>query len=54
MIASERERQPEHNTLAHRQAVMSALMAAVTELAPSIQVGVMAEAGARPPPTSPR
>jgi uncharacterized protein YgbK (DUF1537 family) len=38
VITSERERRPEHNTLAHGQAVMSALMVAVTELAPSVRV----------------
>jgi uncharacterized protein YgbK (DUF1537 family) len=40
VITSERERRPEHNTLAHGQAVMSALMAAVTELAPKVRVVV--------------
>jgi uncharacterized protein YgbK (DUF1537 family) len=38
VITSERERRPEHNTLVHGQAVMSALMVAVTELAPSVRV----------------
>jgi uncharacterized protein YgbK (DUF1537 family) len=38
VITSERERRAEHNTLAHGQAVMSALMAAVTELAPRVRV----------------
>jgi uncharacterized protein YgbK (DUF1537 family) len=40
VIASERDRRPEHNTLAHGQAVMSALMVAVQELAPSVRVVV--------------
>jgi len=40
VITSERERRPEHNTLAHGQAVMSALLTAVQRLAPSVRVVV--------------
>jgi uncharacterized protein YgbK (DUF1537 family) len=38
VITSQRNRRAEHNTLAHGQAVMSALMTAVKLLAPSVQV----------------
>jgi uncharacterized protein YgbK (DUF1537 family) len=38
VITSQRNRRAEHNTLAHGQAVMSALMTAVQLLAPSVQV----------------
>ena len=40
VITSERDRRAEHNTLAHGQAVMSALMVAVQQLAPSVRVVV--------------
>ena len=40
VITSERDRRAEHNTLAHGRAVMSALMAAVQQLAPSVRVVV--------------
>ncbi|HWM57913.1 MAG TPA: nucleotide-binding domain containing protein [Pseudonocardia sp.] len=40
MITSERRRRSEHNTLAHGQAVMSALMTAVQQLASSTRVVV--------------
>lgn len=40
VITSSRDRRAEHNTLAHGQAVMSALMTAVQLLAPSVRVVV--------------
>jgi uncharacterized protein YgbK (DUF1537 family) len=40
VITSERNRRAEHNSLAHGQAVMSALMTAVASLAPAVRVVV--------------